>query len=206
MRCPVNRISIVRGFSSSHLGVDFGYGDTHNQPVYAIDDGIVIYNRWQLTGGYTIVIKHNNGMCSVYGHLLKDSQTILEGNNVKRGQQIAKCGKSGMVTGEHLHLGIYKGSKVLWGKQYYVDPFNYINVYDGQTFYKSEPRLIHTKHVKGVDNPPLLVHNAKNYAASSVVSSFNLKNDDEVETYGTINGMNIIDNVRGYYCSKKYVK
>ena len=32
------------------------------------------------------------------------------------------------------------------------------------------------------------------------------KYNEEVETYGVKNGWNIVDNIRGYYCSNNYLK
>ena len=62
MRCPVNYISITQEYGT-HKGVDFGWYDKnhHHQWIYAAQDGVVIYNRHQISGGYVIHIKHDNG-------------------------------------------------------------------------------------------------------------------------------------------------
>ena len=217
MKCPVNYVGIARGFKNiglnKHYGIDFGWKDDKHQPVYACDDGIVIYNRKQTSGGYTIIIKHTNGLCSVYGHLEKDSQKVHEKDKVKKGQHIANMGNSGLTTGYHLHFGIYKGTKVDFNKKVYLDPLKYINVYKNQEVGKTtakDYKLLYTKEAKGITNPPLLVHNEPNYKATSVVKGMNIYNGDEVETYGVVNNgksiLNIVDNVRHYYCSNKYLK
>ena len=62
MRCPVNYAGVVQKFHSKHKGVDFGWNSKYggsNQPVFASDDGIVVYNRYQTTGGYVIGIYRN---------------------------------------------------------------------------------------------------------------------------------------------------
>ena len=75
MMCPVNYVAVTQEFKN-HNGVDFGWYGHHNQWIYAVDDGEVIYNRKQITGGYVIHIRHDNGYVSEYGHLLKDSQQV----------------------------------------------------------------------------------------------------------------------------------
>ena len=214
MKAPVNYIGIVRGFKNTglkkHYGVDFGWSNDKNQPIYACDSGLVIYNRKQTTGGYTIIIKHDNGLCSVYGHLKKDSQRVREGSKVLKGEQIANMGNSGLAcVGNHLHFGIYKGSKVDFTKSKYVDPLKYINVYNNQTVGKDTKKnykLLYTKIASGIKDEPLLVHNEPNYKTTTVIKNMGIYNNDEVESYGTKNNMNIVDNVRGYYCSNSYLK
>ena len=206
MRCPIDYVSIPQTFSLKHRGVDFGWYNHHNQPVYSCESGKVIYNRYQTSGGYTIIIKHDNGYCSVYGHLLKDSQKVHEGDSVKKGQQIANMGASGNVKGEHLHFAIYKGNKVMISKVqqvlYYKDPLKYINIYDKQTANAKANSLIkHTKKVTAKDG--LNIRNAAS-TKGKVVST--VKYGEEVETYGLKNGWNIVDNIRGYYCSNNYLK
>lgn len=207
MRCPLDYMAITQKFSKSHRGIDLGWHNEHNRPVYACDDGVVIYNRYQKSGGYVIQIRHNNGYVSEYGHLLKDSQLVLEGYKVKKGQQIAKMGASGRVTGEHLHFGLYKGKTINYNKDCYVDPCNYINIYDDQDANLKTKLLIkHVKHAKNIPSEPLLVHNQPNYNNSSVVKDYFIYNGDAVEYYGTKNGMAIIDNCKKYYTSNKYIK
>lgn len=201
MRCPLDNTSIVRGYNLIHTGVDFGWYKEHNQPVYACDDGIVIYNRYQTKGGYVIIIKHNNGLCSVYGHLLKNSQTVKEGHKVKKGQKIAKMGASGKVTGEHLHFSIYKGTKVQWHLGY-VNPLKYINIYSNQFVkLKNGYTINHTKKVTAKDG--LNIRTGTNTKSKIV---YTVPYNSEVETYGLKNKWNIVDNVRGYYCSNRYLK
>lgn len=203
---PVNKIYIVRGFTDSHSGVDYGWNKTSekNQNIIACESGIVIYNRYQLSGGYVIIIKHDNGFCSVYGHLLKDSQKVKEGSVVKKGQVIAKMGKSGKnCNGNHLHFGLYKGSKVLFNKKYYVNPLKYVNVYSNQTIgegTKKNYNLLHTKKV--LAKTGLNVRTLPNPKGKIVDT---LKYGSEVEYYGLYGEWAIIDNIKGYYVYNKYL-
>lgn len=216
MRVPVDYISIVRGFKNTgvnkHYGVDFGwYSNGHeNQNVYACDDGVVIYNRHQISGGYVIQILHDYGeggyYVTEYGHLLKNSQRVKEGQKVKKGQVIAKMGKSGVCTGYHLHFGVYRGSSINYNKKAnFLDPIRFLNVYNGQEINeKSKDKIYHVKEVKGVPSEPLLVHNQPNTKKSSVCGGLN--NGDIVEFYGTYNGMAVINTIVGRWTTNKYIK
>ena len=212
MRCPVDKISIVRGFSKGHKGIDYGWYSVgnENQPVYACEDGIVIYNRHQTTGGYVIHILHDFGeggfYVSEYGHLLKNSQRVKEGDRVKKGQMIARMGRSGICTGNHLHFGFYRGSSINYNdKSRFLDPLRFLNVYNGQEINeKSKDQMWHVREVAGVKDEPLLVHNKPNYNKSSVCGGLN--NGDIVEYYGVYNGMAVINTIVGRWCSNKYIK
>lgn len=216
MRCPVDKISIVRGFKDTgvnkHYGVDFGYYSegNENQPVYAVDDGVVIYNRHQISGGYVIHILHDYGeggyYVTEYGHLLKGSQRVKEGTRVRKGQMIARMGKSGICSGPHLHFGVYRGAKINYNKKAnFLDPIRFLNRYTGQICTKEAENMIyHTKEVCGVKDAPLLVHNKPNYNKSSVCGGLN--NGDIVEYYGIYNGMAVINTIVGRWCSNKYLK
>ena len=216
MRCPTDKISIVRGFKNTgvnkHYGVDFGYysSGNENQPVYAADDGVVIYNRHQISGGYVIHILHNYGeggyYVSEYGHLLKGSQKVKEGTRVRKGQIIARMGKSGVCSGPHLHFGVYRGAKINYNKKAnFLDPIRFLNRYTNQVATKdAESRIYHTRIVEGVKDEPLLVHNQPNTKKSSVCGGLN--NGDVVEYYGTYNGMAVVNTILGRWTTNKYLK
>ncbi len=77
-------------------------------PVVASAGGVV---RTAKTGGYNfgignyIVITHDNGTETVYGHL--SEVDVQVGQSVSRGQNIGKVGNSGNSTGPHLHFEIH---------------------------------------------------------------------------------------------------
>ena len=205
MKSPVNHLVISKPFSKTHNGVDmsFEYNTQQHQPIYACSDGVVIYNRYKLIGGYIIKIKHNNGTTSIYGHIQKNSQKIKEGQKVKMGDHIANMGNTGVnCKGCHVHFSIIKNGK-------YVNPLDYINVYKDQTVGKGTEKrynILHTKTASGIPDEPLLIHNAPNYDSSSVVKGIGIYNNDEVESYGLVKGINSLDNIKKYYCSDKYLK
>ena len=78
-------------------------------PVYATFDGRVRISQYQ-NGGYgnLIIIRHDNGLETYYGHL---SKRLVEPNDwVTAGQVIGYGGSTGRSTGPHLHFETrYKG-------------------------------------------------------------------------------------------------
>ncbi len=88
-------------FGRMHRGVDLTLkvGDT----VSSAFDGVVRLVKYEARGyGNYVVIRHNNGMETVYGHL---SRTLVKPNQrVKAGQTIALGGNTGRSTGPHLHF------------------------------------------------------------------------------------------------------
>lgn len=214
MRCPVDYISIVRGFETEgfnkHYGVDFGwYSQGHeNQNIYSAYEGVVIYKKYQVTGGNVVHILHNFGeggyYVTEYGHL-KDVK-VKVGDKVTRTTVIGHMGRTGICTGNHLHFGVYRGAQINYNdKSKWLDPLRFLNVYNGQVINdKSKSKMWHVREVAGVKDEPLLVHNRANYLPSSVCGE--LYNGDIVEYYGVYNGMAVIDTIVGRWCSNKYIK
>lgn len=206
MRMPVDDVNIRQKFSKLHKGIDFGFVSSSlgkNQPIYAVEDGEVIYNRKQVSGGYVIHIRHDNGYVTEYGHLKKNSQKVKEGQKVKKGQQIASMGNTGIVTGYHLHFGMYKGTKINYNKKSdFVDPLEYLCLYDNQHIYKNSKvkNFNETKRVSGVPSEPLNIRDKNN----KIVGGY--KNGDEAEYFGKNGTKAIVDNIKNYTTTAKYLK
>lgn len=84
-----------------HKGSDFKLytGDT----VRAAFDGRVRIRKYERRGyGYYYVIRHSNGLETVYGHLSK--QIVKQDEYVRAGQAIGLGGNTGRSTGSHLHF------------------------------------------------------------------------------------------------------
>lgn len=78
-------------------------------PVRAIREGRVIFADSFGTYGNLIVIHHQNEITSHYGHL--NSMSVQTGEMVTAGQVIGAVGKTGRVTGAHLHFEIRHAGK-----------------------------------------------------------------------------------------------
>jgi murein DD-endopeptidase MepM/ murein hydrolase activator NlpD len=101
------RIHPVLGVYRMHEGIDI-LNDV-GTPVYATADGVVRF-AGRTDGGYgTIVeITHGYGYTTLYAHLSK--VLVRSGKTVHRGDVIAQSGRSGLVTGPHLHYEVrYNG-------------------------------------------------------------------------------------------------
>ena len=93
----------ITGASKMHTGMDFSC-DPGN-PVYATGDGTVILVESDFYGyGNHIEVDHGFGYVSRYSHLA--DMYAYVGQKVRRGDCIALSGKSGRVTGPHLHYEI----------------------------------------------------------------------------------------------------
>jgi murein DD-endopeptidase MepM/ murein hydrolase activator NlpD len=88
--------------ASFHDGIDIGAPE--GTPVRVIEDGEVIYSD-QLRGyGNIVIVRHAEGLVSVYAH--NETNLAHQGQNVSRGETIARVGSTGRVTGPHLHFEI----------------------------------------------------------------------------------------------------
>ncbi len=103
------------GRSDFHGGVDIVRpgGNSAGLPVLAAAGGTVVSYTTYGSYGYSIVIDHGNGLRTRYAHMIPGSVSVRVGSRVSSGQQIGKIGRSGNVTGYHLHFEVIKnGARV----------------------------------------------------------------------------------------------
>ncbi|CAG0975543.1 murein DD-endopeptidase [Methylophilaceae bacterium] len=112
LRSPLEFSRISSGFSMgrfhpilqkmrAHKGVD--YAAPTGTGVKASSDGVVDFVG--VKGGYgnVIILKHQNGVSTVYGHLSRFASGLRKGMRVSQSQLIGYVGMTGMATGPHLH-------------------------------------------------------------------------------------------------------
>jgi murein DD-endopeptidase MepM/ murein hydrolase activator NlpD len=81
-------------------------------PIHAADNGLVVYAGNELRGfGNLLLVRHADGWVSAYAHC--DALLVKRGDNVKRGQVIARVGQSGNVTAPQLHFELRKGAEAV---------------------------------------------------------------------------------------------
>lgn len=95
-----------------HAGIDIT-GTGHGSPIYAANDGVVAQAGYTSYNGNYIIINHNNGYYTNYGHL--SALLVKKGDVVTMGQLIGKMGASGYAFGTHLHFGFWKGYPYMGG-------------------------------------------------------------------------------------------
>jgi lipoprotein NlpD len=100
---------------SFHDGVDIAA--LEGTAIAAVERGEVVYAD-QLRGyGNIVIIRHAGGIASVYAH--NQVNLVREGQQVGRGEVIAKVGSTGRTTGPHLHFEIRKNNAA-------QDPLRYL--------------------------------------------------------------------------------
>ena len=105
----------IFGSRSYHSGIDIAgaYGTT----IKAADGGKVTFAGYKGNYGYLVIITHDNGTQTYYGH--NSSLLVSAGTKVYQGQAIAKMGSTGRSTGNHCHFEVRVGGKA-------VNPLSYL--------------------------------------------------------------------------------
>lgn len=88
--------------STYHYGIDFVNGTNFN--IYSIEKGRVVFSGYNGANGNYILIDHGYGIFSGYSHCSK--LFVKDGDFVDKKSLIALSGKTGYVTGDHLHFSL----------------------------------------------------------------------------------------------------
>lgn len=110
------RTSPITGKREYHSGLDIG--GAYGADIVASLAGVVTKATWSSMNGNHVVIDHGNGVTTHYLHASK--LLVKEGDKVKQGQVIMKCGSTGWSTGPHLHFTIRINGAA-------VDPLKYVS-------------------------------------------------------------------------------
>lgn len=131
-------------FGRMHRGVDLdlNVGDT----VVAAFDGRVRITKFERRGyGYYVVLRHDNGLETVYGHL---SRFLVKPDQyVKAGQPIALGGNTGRSTGPHLHFET-RFMGIALNPASIIDFENYVTHKDVYTFDKQSSEKANKQYGK----------------------------------------------------------
>ncbi len=120
-KMPLNKTPVTSDFGYRgyrwHYGtdIDLNTGDT----IYAAFDGVIRISKWD-GGGYGnyLVVRHYNGLETLYGHMTRP--LVHVGQFVKAGEGIGLGGSTGRSSGPHLHYEVrYEGNP--------IDPENIYN-------------------------------------------------------------------------------
>ena len=103
-----------------HQGLDIS--TEKGQPVYATADGQVDSASYTGDYGNLIVLRHDFGLATRYGHLSRFN--VSPGATVHRGDVIGYVGSTGRSTGAHLHYEILANGKLLNPLQLLTQPAN----------------------------------------------------------------------------------
>jgi murein DD-endopeptidase MepM/ murein hydrolase activator NlpD len=99
---------IIQGFASGNDGINIAVPE--GTQVKAAEGGVVAYAGNELKGyGNLVLIRHDNGWVSAYAHA--DQVLVKRDDIVRRGQVIAKAGKTGTVDQPQLHFELRQGAK-----------------------------------------------------------------------------------------------
>ncbi len=98
------RFHPILGYTRMHKGIDFAVPT--GTPVMAAGGGVIKQEGWSNGYGNFMLIDHQNGYATAYGHLSRFSPGTHIGGHVHQGQVVAYSGMTGMATGPHLHYEI----------------------------------------------------------------------------------------------------
>jgi murein DD-endopeptidase MepM/ murein hydrolase activator NlpD len=96
----------LTGKSHFHTGVDL-MSETGDDKVFSVKPGVVVMSEFHPQYGNTVVVRHSNGVESLYAHM---AQLLVKvGDKVTTDNVLGYIGNTGFSTGKHLHFEILVG-------------------------------------------------------------------------------------------------
>ncbi len=94
----------ILGITRPHQGID--YAAPSGTPVYAASDAIVEFVGTKGDFGKTVILKHANGIETLYAHLSRYDAKTKKSAKINKGDIIAYVGSTGLSTGPHLDFRV----------------------------------------------------------------------------------------------------
>lgn len=95
------------GKLANHTGIDFA--GKMGADVSAVADGVVTWSADRYGYGVMVEINHGNGYSTRYAH--NSENLVVVGDEVKKGQAVARMGESGRATGPNLHFEVLRNGR-----------------------------------------------------------------------------------------------
>lgn len=92
----------IKGASKVHKGIDIGVAS--GSSVVAAESGTVIASSYNSARGYYVMVNHGGGLTTLYQHCTRITASV--GQQVAKGEEIAKSGSTGISSGPHLHFEV----------------------------------------------------------------------------------------------------
>ena len=110
MRWPMDNAMISCGWYcyGGHQALDIQARGVKYGPILASDRGVIEVNTYNSMSGYYVLINHNNGLKTRYGHMRSPGYFPV-GATVKKGEVIGYVGMTGLTTGPHVHFEVWRG-------------------------------------------------------------------------------------------------
>jgi murein DD-endopeptidase MepM/ murein hydrolase activator NlpD len=93
------------GREGPHQGLDIAA--SQGTPILSAAEGVVTLSGWDANLGLVVVVDHQNGLSTLYGHCSK--VLVQMGDRVRQGQVIAHLGNTGRSSAPHLHFEVREG-------------------------------------------------------------------------------------------------
>jgi murein DD-endopeptidase MepM/ murein hydrolase activator NlpD len=139
-----------------HYGtdIDLNIGDS----IKCAFDGVVRVSRYHRGYGNVVVVRHFNGIETIYGHL--SVARVLENQTVKAGDLLGYGGSTGRSTGPHLHFET----------RYLGTPFNPKKIIDFDKFQLISDTLLVCKTLFNYKSVPKTTYTHQNYGNKVVTT------------------------------------
>ncbi|MCF0210139.1 MAG: peptidoglycan DD-metalloendopeptidase family protein [Bacteroidales bacterium] len=176
--------------SRFHYGVDIGM--RIGVPVKSMFDGTIRYAGWCSGYGNVIVVRHDNGLETYYGHLSKIN--VKANQRAKAGDVIGLVGNTGRSFGPHLHLEIrYLGSAM--NPEHFIDFSNFTLKTDDDGVYSITRADFKSTYSKG-NSRQLAKSSAKKSKSkrdrsSSAVATHKVKKGETLSSIAKKNGTTV---------------
>jgi len=120
LRAPLSFRRISSSFSQSrrhpilkisrpHCGID--YVAPQGTPVDATAAGRVSFAGYRGGYGRLVILRHQNGVQTYYGHLSRIASGVHSGRQIKQGDLVGYVGATGLATGPHLHYEMRQNNR-----------------------------------------------------------------------------------------------